>query len=132
MVNRTRTLSLGDRGRWASHRPQPSGKTDEMMATIQILCQFHYIDALKASSTGRHDAPTGPSGDGRKTVLARLLRATHLVFALCVLATLALPAGPTIAGSGVSRQPVWAGTAHESEAFGENLRGPRTHLPTVH
>ena len=79
MMSRARTLSPGrqggrffrDRGRRASRCPQPSGKTDEMAAMIQILCQYHYIDALKASSAGRYDTPPGPSGDGRKTALAR-------------------------------------------------------------
>ncbi len=71
MMSRARTLSPGrqggrffrDRGRRASRCPQPSGKTDEMAAMIQILCQFHYIDALKASSTGRYDV-TPPPGAG--------------------------------------------------------------------
>ncbi|MCH7543413.1 MAG: transporter substrate-binding domain-containing protein [Proteobacteria bacterium] len=60
-----------------------------MAAMIQILCQFHYIDALKASSTGRYDAPPLAGAGGGKTALAWLSRATHLVFALCALMTLA-------------------------------------------
>jgi len=28
-----------------------------MMATIQILFQFHYIDALKSASAGQADVP---------------------------------------------------------------------------
>jgi hypothetical protein len=132
MLNRARTLSFGGRGGWGSPRPQPSGKTDEMAAMIQILHQFHSIDALKASPAGRTDIPPGPGGDGRKTAPARLLRATYLVFALCALMAPAPPAEPADAESSVSRQQVWAGTAYESEAIGENLRGPRTYLPTVH
>ena len=87
MLSRARTLSLGGRGGWVSRRPQPSGKTDELAAVIQILCQFHYIDALEASPAGRYDAPPPAAPGGGKAALSRLLRATHLVFALCALAT---------------------------------------------
>ncbi len=73
MMSRARTLSPGrqgewffrDRGRRASRCPQPSGKTDEMAAMIQILCQFHYIDALKASPTG----DGGRSGESRDWIM---------------------------------------------------------------
>ncbi len=75
MMSRARTLSPGsqgewvfrDRGRRASRCPQPYGKTDEMAAMIQILCSFHCIDALKASSAGRYDPRPGLAGtDGRR------------------------------------------------------------------
>ena len=75
MLNRARTLSFGGRGGWVSPHPQPSGKTDELAAMIQILRQFHSIGALKASPAGRTDTPPGAwrgrTEDGAGPAIAR-------------------------------------------------------------
>lgn len=60
MLGHRQPMSLAGQGGRSARRLQPAANTDEMMATIQILFQFHYIDALKASSAGQADVPAPP------------------------------------------------------------------------
>lgn len=125
MVSRARTLSLGSQGGRSARRPRPAANSDEMMATIQILFQFHYIDALKAASAGQADVPAPPD---RLEKPDRLVKPDRLE----------KKAAPTIARSWM---PVAASLAHRasrlrreripvSEAAG--FKANRSPMPRIH
>ena len=69
MLGYRQPMSPAGRGGRSARRPRPSANTDEMLATIQILFQFHYIDALKAASAGHPDVPAPPDRLEKKAAL---------------------------------------------------------------